>query len=201
MSRATNCTTPGYLVVMIIARNSCDSKSFPVCGHLCGQSCFLARFPGQAKSRKRPCFKDFRVSAVLVMDEKAYAPKAGALPSALHPVIQFLSGWAYSPQKPRCKMDAVSRSGAEYALSTPRMRPPSCPDAPLCRALKCLCASGCKVLPFLRSPPPGLPAFFATPTGRCRAKASLGGLRPNRAGTSCKQSFYSFAAKTLYTIL
>ena len=75
MSRATNCTTPGYLVVMIIARNSCDSKSFPVCGHLCGQSCFLARFPGQAKSRKRPCFKDFRVSAVLVMDEKAYAPK------------------------------------------------------------------------------------------------------------------------------
>ena len=80
MSRATNCTTPGYLVVMIIARNSCDSKSFPVCGHLCGQSCFLARFPGQAKSRKRPCFKDFRVSAVLVMDEKAYAPKAGALP-------------------------------------------------------------------------------------------------------------------------
>ena len=89
MSRATNCTTPGYLVVMIIARNSCDSKSFPVCGHLCGQSCFLARFPGQAKSRKRLCFKDFRVSAVLVMDEKAYAPKAGALPTALHPVISL----------------------------------------------------------------------------------------------------------------
>ena len=87
MSRATNCTTPGYLVVMIIARNSCDSKSFPVCGHLCGQSCFLARFPGQAKSRKRPCFKDFRVSAVLVMDEKAYAPKPPALPTALIPVI------------------------------------------------------------------------------------------------------------------
>ena len=116
-------------------------------------------------------------------------------------LFSFLSGWAYSPQKPRCKMDAVSRSDAEYALSTPRMRPPSCPDAPLCRALKCLCASSCKGLPFLRSPPPGLHAFFATPTGRCRAKASLRGLRPNRAGTSCKQSFYSFAAKTLYTIL
>ena len=28
MSRATNCTTPGYLLVMIIARNSCDSKFF-----------------------------------------------------------------------------------------------------------------------------------------------------------------------------
>ena len=28
MSRATNCTTPGYLLVMIIARNSCKSKFF-----------------------------------------------------------------------------------------------------------------------------------------------------------------------------
>ena len=50
MSRATNCTTPGYLVVMIIARNSCDSKFFPVCGHLCGQSGF---WPGFA-ARKNP---------------------------------------------------------------------------------------------------------------------------------------------------
>ena len=25
-------------------------------------------------------------------------PKAGALPTALHPVIEFLSGWAYSPK-------------------------------------------------------------------------------------------------------
>ena len=28
MSRATNCTTPGYLTVVIIARNSCKSKFF-----------------------------------------------------------------------------------------------------------------------------------------------------------------------------
>ena len=116
-------------------------------------------------------------------------------------LFSFLSGWAYSPQKPRCKMDAVSRSGAEYALSALYIRLPSCPDAPLCRALKCLYASNCRDLPFLHSPPPGLPVFFATPTGRCRAKASLRGLRPNRAGTSCKQSFYSLATKTLYTIL
>ena len=50
MSRATNCTTPGYLLVTIIARNSCDSKSFPVCSHLCGQSGF---WPGFA-ARKNP---------------------------------------------------------------------------------------------------------------------------------------------------
>ena len=89
MSRATNCTTPGYLVVMIIARNSCDSKFFPVCSHLCGQSRFLARFPGQAKSRKCPCCKGFRALAVPIVDRRKTAPKAGALPTALHPVIQF----------------------------------------------------------------------------------------------------------------
>ena len=99
MSRATNCTTPGYLVVMIIARNSCDSKFFPVCSHLCGQSRFLARFPGQAKSRKCPCCKGFRALAVPIVDRRKTAPKAGALPTALHPVIQFLSDWAYSPNR------------------------------------------------------------------------------------------------------
>ena len=85
--RATNCTTPGYLVVMIIARKSCDSKSFPVCGHLCGQSQFLAQFADPVKSRKRPCCKGFWASAVLVMDEKTYAPKCRVLPTALHPDI------------------------------------------------------------------------------------------------------------------
>ena len=98
MSRATNCTTPGYFAVMIIARISCDSKSFPVCGHLCGRSGFWVRFRSQWKSRKRPCCKGFRALAVPIVDRNAYAPKAGALPTALHPVIKFPSGWAYSPK-------------------------------------------------------------------------------------------------------
>ena len=85
MSRATNCTTPGYLVVMIIARNSCDSKYFPVCGHLCGQSRFPARLVDLAKSRKRPCCKGFRALAVPIVDRRKIAPKASALPTALHP--------------------------------------------------------------------------------------------------------------------
>ena len=50
MSRATNCTTPGYLVVMIIARKSCDWKFFPVCSHLCGQSGFWLDFSAQKNS-------------------------------------------------------------------------------------------------------------------------------------------------------
>ena len=75
---------------MIIARKSCDSKFFPVCGHLCGQSRFSVRLADPVKSRKRPCCKGFWASAVLVMDEKTYAPKCGALPTGLHPDIQFL---------------------------------------------------------------------------------------------------------------
>ena len=42
IKRDTTFATPGYLLVTIIARNSCDSKFFPVCGHLCGQSGFPA---------------------------------------------------------------------------------------------------------------------------------------------------------------
>ena len=89
MSRATNCTTPGYLVVMIIARKSCDSKSFPVCGHLCGQARFLPRFCQMRKSRKRPCCKGFRTLAVPIVDTRRIAPKSRALPTALHPDINF----------------------------------------------------------------------------------------------------------------
>ena len=64
-------------------------KDFPVCGQSCGQSRFSARFAGPAKSRKRPCFKAFRASAVCVVDGARSTPKAGALPTTLHPVIEF----------------------------------------------------------------------------------------------------------------
>ena len=66
-----------------------------VCGHLCGQSGFLARFCCLEKSRKCPCCKGFRALAAPDMDENTYAPKAGALPTALHPVIMLFhpAGW------------------------------------------------------------------------------------------------------------
>ena len=49
------------------------------CGHLCGQSRFSAWFCRMRKSRKRPCFKGFRASAVPIVDRWSNAPKAGAL--------------------------------------------------------------------------------------------------------------------------
>ena len=60
-------------------------KVFPVCGQSCGQSRFSAQFADPVKSRKRPCCKAFRASASLVVDGTNNAPKAGALPTALHP--------------------------------------------------------------------------------------------------------------------
>ena len=63
------------------------NKVFSVCGHLCGLSRFYGTFGNRGKSRKRLCCKGFQALAVPIMDRNTYAPKAGALPTALHPVI------------------------------------------------------------------------------------------------------------------
>ena len=73
-------------------------KDFPVCGHSCGQSRFLARLCSLGKSRKRPCCKAFRASASQVVDSVGTTPKAGALPTALHPVIKFFRVSACVPK-------------------------------------------------------------------------------------------------------
>ena len=93
MWRPTDWATPGYLLVMIIARNSCDSKYFPVCGHLCGQSGFSARVANVVKPRKCPCFKGLCDLSGTVTDEVRTAPKPSALSTALVPdrVTQILS--------------------------------------------------------------------------------------------------------------
>ena len=64
-------------------------KDFPVCGHLCGQSRFYAAFGNRGKSRKRRCHKALRRFALPRSGYRHGTPKAGALPTALHPVIQF----------------------------------------------------------------------------------------------------------------
>ena len=64
-------------------------KVFPVCSHSCGQSDFTARFVNVVKSRKCPYSKDLCGLSGTVADEVRTAPKAGALPTALHPVIEL----------------------------------------------------------------------------------------------------------------
>ena len=71
-------------------------KVFPVCGQSCGQSRFSARFDDPAKSRKRTCFKAFRASASQLVDSVGTTPKAGALPTALHPdTFTYLNSIVY----------------------------------------------------------------------------------------------------------
>ena len=65
------------------------NKDFSVCGHLCGQRRFCAAFCNRGKSRKRRRRKAFRHFALPRPGYSHGTPKAGALPTALHPVIQF----------------------------------------------------------------------------------------------------------------
>ena len=62
-------------------------KDFSVCGQTCGQSRFCAVFCNRRKSRKRRCRKALRRFALLRPGYRHSTPKAGALPTALHPVI------------------------------------------------------------------------------------------------------------------
>ncbi len=60
---------------------------FSVCGQTCGQNGFSGQYTDPAGSRKLPCSKAFRVSAFTILDGDRRTPKAGALPTALHPVF------------------------------------------------------------------------------------------------------------------
>ena len=62
-------------------------KDFSVCGHLCGQSRFYGVFDNREKSRKRRCHKALRRFALPCPGYRYGTPKAGALPTALHPEI------------------------------------------------------------------------------------------------------------------
>ena len=65
------------------------NKDFSVCGHSCGQSCFCAVFGNRRKTRYRPCRKALRRFASPYPGYRHGTPKAGALPTALHPVIEL----------------------------------------------------------------------------------------------------------------
>ena len=57
------------------------------------------RIAKSSENRVRLVFERVAGLAKSLMDECIRTPKAGALPTALHPVIQFLSDWAYSPNR------------------------------------------------------------------------------------------------------
>ena len=85
--RDTNFAIPGYSLFCHDTTANGKNKVFSVCGHSCGQSRFCAVFGNRGKSRKRRCRKALRRFALPCPGYRHGTPKAGALPTALHPVI------------------------------------------------------------------------------------------------------------------
>ena len=88
--RDTNFAIPGYSLFCHDTTASDKNKDFSVCGQSCGQSRFCASFGNRGKSSKCRYHKAFRRFALLCPGYRHDTPKAGALPTALHPVIQFI---------------------------------------------------------------------------------------------------------------
>jgi hypothetical protein len=65
------------------------NKVFSVCGHSCGQSRFYTAFGNRGKSRKHRRHKALRRFALTHPGYRHGTPKAGALPTALHPDVQW----------------------------------------------------------------------------------------------------------------
>ena len=87
--RDTNFAIPGYLLFCHDTTARGKNKVFSVCGHLCGQSRFCAAFGNRGKSSKRRCCKALRRFALPCSGYRHGTPKSRALPTALHPDIQF----------------------------------------------------------------------------------------------------------------
>ena len=80
-----------------------------VCSQPCGQRRFFGRFRKLRKTRSCPCVKGFGRFGCCLSDGCRYAPKAGALPTALHPVIEFFIRLAVFSQTRRDTNFAIPR--------------------------------------------------------------------------------------------
>ena len=92
-----------------------ENQRFSVCGHLCGQSRFCAVFGNRRKSRKGRCHKALRRFALPCPGYRHGTPKAGALPTALHPVIEFFIRLGVFSQSKRATNCATPRYGIHFA--------------------------------------------------------------------------------------
>ena len=90
--RDTNFAIPGYSLFRHDTTANGKNKVFSVCGHLCGQNRSYATFSSRRKSSKRRCRKALRRFASPYPGYNHGAPKAGALPTALHPGMRFWHG-------------------------------------------------------------------------------------------------------------
>ena len=113
--RDTNFAIPGYSLFCHDTTASGKNKDFSVCGHSCGQSRFCAVFDNRGKSRKRRRRKAFRRFTLPRPGYSHGTPKAGALPTALHPVIEFFIRLGVFSQTRRDTNCATPRYGIHFA--------------------------------------------------------------------------------------
>ena len=97
--RDTNFAIPGYSLFCHDTTARGKNKVFPVCGHSCGQSRFYGAFGNRGKSCKRRRCKALRHFASPYPGYRHGAPKAGALPTALHPDMKLWGGPGVFSQK------------------------------------------------------------------------------------------------------
>ena len=87
--RDTNFAIPGYSLFCHDTMASGKNKDFSVCGHSCGQNRFCAVFGNRGKSSKLSRCKALRRFALPRPGYGHGTPKAGALPTAQHPVMKL----------------------------------------------------------------------------------------------------------------
>ena len=68
---------------------------FSNCGQTCGQRRFLTSYRRGEKCCQPKCPKAFRVFRGLWLEPETHAPKASALPTALHPVMELFYLWSF----------------------------------------------------------------------------------------------------------
>ena len=68
---------------------------FSNCGQTCGQRRFLTSYRRGEKCCQPKCPKGFRVFRRLWLEPERHAPKASALPTALHPVMELFYLWSF----------------------------------------------------------------------------------------------------------
>ena len=113
--RDTNFAIPGYSLFCHDTTAREKVKDFSVCGQSCGQSRFYTTFGNRGKSRKRRCCKALRRFTLPCPGYRHGTPKAGALPTALHPVIEFFIRLGVFSQTRRDTNCATPRYGIHFA--------------------------------------------------------------------------------------
>ena len=156
--RATNCANPGFLVIEFCARcgQTCGQAVFltiSACGgsaciagvsRNCGHSIFRLE-GGVTRSQSRRATNCATPGYFIILSNRSYSPKPGAIPTSLYPDIQFLplyhgGGenqrffclWSFMWSKPllcrfrqpwKIPQTQVSQGFAAFRLALSRIRP------------------------------------------------------------------------------